>query len=154
MEVTFTPRPEVKVISHSDGVTINETASDSSSVTGAPSLSVSPTLPPDLVALAFMVQWLLQCSYEQAGVIRRQRETIERQKAKIQEQAATIQALRDQLAATTAASHRPATGTRGLLCRAREVCGVLAKRRPVGNLVTPGIAWSRWNSRITSRSTP
>jgi len=107
MEVIFTPGPEVKVISHSDGVTINETASDSSSVTGTPSLSVSPTLPHDLASLAFMVQWLLQRLYEQAGVIRRQRETIEQQKAKIQEQAATIQSLWDQLAKHSGNSSKP-----------------------------------------------
>ena len=107
MKVTFTPGPEVKVISHSDGVTIDETASDSSSVTGTPSLSVSPTLPHDLASLAFMVQWLLQRLYEQAGVIRRQRETIEQQKAKIQEQAATIQSLRDQLAKDSRNSSKP-----------------------------------------------
>ena len=104
MEVIFTPGPEVKVISHSDGVTINETASDSSSMAETPSLSISPTLPPDLAAL---VQWLLHRLYEQAGVIRRQRETIEQQKAKIQEQAATIQSLRDQLAKDSRNSSKP-----------------------------------------------
>ena len=98
MEVIFTPGPEVKVISHSEGVTINETANDSSSGARTPPLSVSPTLPPGLASLASMAQWLLQRLYEQAGVIRRQRETIEQQKAEIQEQAATIQSLRDQLA--------------------------------------------------------
>jgi len=104
MEVIFPPGPEVKVISHSDGVTINETASDSSSVTGTPSLPVSPTLPHDLASL---VQWLLHRLYEQAGVIRRQRETIEQQKANIQEQAATIQVLRDQLAKDSRNSSKP-----------------------------------------------
>jgi len=98
MEVIFTPGPEVKVISHSEGVTINETANDSSSGARTPPLSVSPTLPPGLASLASMAQWLLQRLYEQAGVIRRQRETIEQQKTEIQEQAATIQSLRDQLA--------------------------------------------------------
>jgi transposase len=45
--------------------------------------------------------------YEQAGVIRRQRETIEQQKANIQEQAATIQSLRDQLAKDSHNSSKP-----------------------------------------------
>jgi len=106
MEVTFTPGPEVKAISHSDGVMINETASNSS-VAGTPSLPVFSTLPPDLASLALMVQWLLPLVYEQAGVIRRQGETIEQQTAKIQEQAATIQSLQDQLAKHSGNSSKP-----------------------------------------------
>lgn len=95
------------MISHSDGVTINRAASNSSSVAGTPSPSVSPTLPPELTSPALGVQWLLRCLYEQAGVIHRQRKTIEQQKAKIQEQAATIQALRDQLAKDSRNSSKP-----------------------------------------------
>jgi transposase len=107
MEVIFTPGPGVEVISHSDGVTIDEAASDASSVAGTPSLLVSPTPPLDLASPVFMIQWLLQRLYEQSGVIRHQREMIEQQKAKIQEQAATIQVLRDQLAKDSRNSSKP-----------------------------------------------
>jgi hypothetical protein len=98
MEVIFTPGPGVKVLSHSDGVTIDEPTGSSLSVAEMVSLSVPPTLPPDLASLTVIVQWLLRRLDEQADVIRRQQETIEQQAAKIQEQAATIQSLRDQLA--------------------------------------------------------
>jgi transposase len=72
-----------------------------------PSLSVPPTLPPELASLTFMVQRLLRRVDEQADVIRRQQETLEQQKAQIQEQAATIQTLRDQLAKDSRNSSKP-----------------------------------------------
>lgn len=109
MEVVFTPGPGVKVLSHSDGVTVNEPATASApSVTAetpAPAASRSPST--DRAALEFVLQWLLQGLVEQAATIRRQRETIEQQAATIQEQAATIQALRDQMAKDSRNSSQP-----------------------------------------------
>jgi len=51
MEVIFTPGPGVKVLSHSDGVTINEATGSSLPVAKMVSLPVPPTLPPDLASL-------------------------------------------------------------------------------------------------------
>jgi len=107
MKVTFTPGPGVKVLSHSDGVTIDEPTGSSLSVAKMVSLSVSPTLFPDLASLTIIVQWLRRRLDKQADVIRRQRETIEQQAAKIREQAATIQSLRDQLAKDSRNSSKP-----------------------------------------------
>ena len=107
MEVVFTPGPGVKVLSHSDGVTMNETTGDSPSVAERVSLSVPPTSPLDLASLTIIVQGLLRRLDEQADVIRRQRETIEQQAIQIQEQAATIQSLRDQLAKDSRNSSKP-----------------------------------------------
>ena len=95
------------MLSHSDGVTIDEPTGSSLSVAETSPLSIPPLLPPDLASLTYLVQWLLRRSHEQADVIRRQQETIEQQKAKIQEQAATIQSLRDQLAKDSRNSSKP-----------------------------------------------
>ena len=104
MEMVFTPGPGVTVLSHSDGVTVNETAAgrDPSVVP-----SVSPSSSPDLTSIESLIQWLLCRLGEQAATIRRQQETIEQHKAKIQEQAVTIQALRDQLAKDSRNSSKP-----------------------------------------------
>jgi transposase len=108
MKVVFTPGPGVTVLSHSDGVTIDESAASSApSVTAetpSPSASLSST---DWASLGSVMQWLLCCLGEQAATIHRQRETIEQQAATIQEQAATIQALRDQLAKHSRNSSKP-----------------------------------------------
>ena len=55
MVLIFTPGPGVKVISHSDGVPIDETADSSAIEAKASSLSVPLTLPPDLAFLTFIV---------------------------------------------------------------------------------------------------
>lgn len=107
MALIFTPGPGVKVISHSDGVTIDETADSSAIEAKASSLSVPPTLPPNLAILIFIVPWLLRHLHERAAVIRHQQETIEQQKAKIDQQSATIQTLRDQLAKDSHNSSKP-----------------------------------------------
>lgn len=107
MELIFTPGPGVKVISHSDGVTVHETADSAPAEAKALLRSVPPTLAPDQVFLTFIVRWLLRRWGEQAEVIGRQQEIIEQQKVKIQEQATTIQALQDQLAKDSRNSGKP-----------------------------------------------
>ena len=104
MEMVFTPGPGVKVLSHSDGVTISETAKPHAS-SGAEQASLPSS--PELASLTFLTQWLLRRLDEQAAVIRCQQKTIEQQAAEIQEQAATIQALRDQLAKDSRNSSKP-----------------------------------------------
>lgn len=108
MEMVFTPGPGVKVLSHSDGVVINEAGSPrTSSAAQVSSPSTGRPLSPELASLTSLAQWLLRRLDEQANVIRRQRETIAQQEAKIQEQAATIQSLRDQLAKDSRNSSKP-----------------------------------------------
>jgi len=104
MEMAFTPGSGVTVLSHSDGVMVNETT-----VGRDPSVvsSVSPSSSPELTAIESLIQWLLCRLGEQATANRRQQETIEQHKAKIQEQAVTIQALRDQLAKDSRNSSKP-----------------------------------------------
>jgi transposase len=111
MKIVFTPGPGVEVLSHSDGVTINDvtTAHASAVIAAAEASSPSPfpTSSPVLASQASRIEWLLNCLYEQAATIRRQQATIEQQAATIQEQAATIQALRDQLAKDSHNSSKP-----------------------------------------------
>lgn len=109
MEVVFTPGPGVKVLSHSDGVTINETAASSalSITTETPSPAASRSASTDRASLELVLQWLLHCLFDQAVTMRRQRATMEQQAATIQAQAATIQALRDQLAKHSGNSSKP-----------------------------------------------
>lgn len=108
MEVIFTSGPGVQLPSHSDGVTINETAASSAPSVMAETPSPSPSLSSTgWASLGPVLQWLLGCLSEQAATIRRQRETIEQQAATIQEQAATIQSLRDQLAKDSRNSSKP-----------------------------------------------
>lgn len=104
MKVTFTPGPGVKVLSHSEGVIINDVTAPQPSAIAAPAEEVPRfTLPPSssgVISKYPLVEWLLDRLHEQAATIRRQQATIE-------EQAATIQALRDQLAKSSRNSSKP-----------------------------------------------
>ena len=109
MRIIFTPGPGVKVLSHSDGVTIDEAATSGAPSVVAEELSALASLIPSpvLASPGPIVPWLLHRLREQATTIRRQQTIIERQTATIQEQAATIQSLRDQLAKHSGNSSKP-----------------------------------------------
>lgn len=122
MEIVFTPGPGVKVLAHSDGVTINEPAVSQATVS-SPELGplgevrlpgkgevIPAILPVDAGENDEIVQLmkrLIGHIQQQEETIRQQRETIEKQQETIQRQSETIQSLRDQLAKHSRNSSKP-----------------------------------------------
>lgn len=95
MEIVFTPGPGVRVLDHSEGVTIHATSQPT-----APSVTTEQSPPPISTSFGLLVQRLGNRLREQAATIRQQQATI-------QEQATTIRALRAQLAKNSRNSSKP-----------------------------------------------
>jgi transposase len=98
MEMVVTPGPGVKIVAHSDGVTINASTEQA---------------PPPSLSLETIQTMLQACGLAEAvvevviGYIRYQAEIISQQQAQLEQQAVRLQALQDQLAKNSHNSSKP-----------------------------------------------